>query len=404
MVIKMNYIERIAKLDTLDKFINGENQDDILLFLNKTYKDDKWSVICAVMHWFKVVKSYLDSENILKENTPDYNWGNVYLYICAVDIITKGINDLNKILTKDNKYLFCGEKDIFNDSILDDHKYFQNIRAIFGAHPTDLDSSNGNYIVATYPTPYNHTFDAFRGEAKDWDYYTLLWSKEKSDTLNQKAFGFSFKNIDLYLEKHLDYLDEFYEKILKLIKNYKKNTTKKLINKIDDPLKQLNLLLIEDKKRLGGKYGYIIRDIIKLISIEISDNENEKLYKPYRRKILSCVNKLYKAIQYPNRKNEINNIESLIENEIEDFDNMTHYYYSKLLEYENNLDMKDLLIDYFKDKLIPFNSNVKKVSELYCLIKASNYFKSQKNTNDNILLLGDIDKFQSMIIKESDKK
>lgn len=373
----MTYIEKIAKLDSLEKFINGDNQDDILLFLNKTYKDDKWSIICAVMHWFKVVRCYLNSETILKENTMDDNWGNVYLYICAVDIVAKGINDLNQILINDTKKLFGGDNDIFKDNNIDDHKYFQNIRAIFGAHPTNLDGSNGGYKVATYPTPYNPVVDTLRGEPKDWDYYTLLWSKEKSDTLNQKAFGFSFKNIDLYLEKHLDYLDEFYEKILKLIKEYKKQTTKKLINKIEDPLKQLKLLLIEDKIRVDGKYEYIIRDIIKLISIEISDKENEKLYKPYRRKLLSCVNKLYKAIQYPNRKNEIQNIELLLENDIEKFDNMTNYYYSKLMEYENNLDIKDLIIDYFKDKIIPFNSNITEINELYCLIKAVNYFKSQ---------------------------
>lgn len=159
----MAYIERIAKLDSLNKFINGEHQDDILLFLNKNYKDDKWSIICAVMHWFNVVKSYLNSDSILKDNTPDYNWGNVYLYISAVDIITKGINDLNKILTRDNKHLFSGENDIFNDDVLDDHKYFQNIRAVFGAHSTDLDSSNGEYIVATYPIPYNSTIDSLQG-------------------------------------------------------------------------------------------------------------------------------------------------------------------------------------------------------------------------------------------------
>lgn len=124
----------------------------------------------------------------------------------------------------------------------------------------------------------------------------------------------------------------------------------------------------------------MIKDIVKLISIEIYDKENEKFYAPYRRKLLSCINKLYKAIQYPNRKNEIKNIELLLENEIEEFDNMAHYYYSKLLEYENNLDIKDLIINYFKDKIIPFNSNVKKISELYCLVKASNYFK-YKNRN-----------------------
>lgn len=374
----MTYIEKITKLNSLNSFINGEHQDDILLLLNKKYKDDKWSIICAVMHWFDVVKSYLNSESILKENTPDYNWGNVYLYICAVDIVTKGINDLNKILAGDNKHLFSGENDIFKNSLLDDHKYFQNIRAIFGAHPTDLDSSNGEYIVATYPTPYNSNVDYLRGKINDWDYYTLLWSKEKSDTLNQKAFGFSFNSIDLYLEKHLNYLDVFYMKILKMIKAYKKAITQKPINKITDPLKQLDLLLIEDKKRFDGKYKYLIDDIKTLVSTKISDKENEKIYSDYRKKLLLCINKLYKAIQYPNRKNEIKNVKLLLENEIEEFDNMTPYYYSKLLEYKNNLDIKDSINNYFKDKIAPFNSNITSIEELYCLIKALNYFKIRK--------------------------
>lgn len=136
---------------------------------------------------------------------------------------------------------------------------------------------------------------------------------------------------------------------------------------------------MEDKKRFDGKYEFIIKDIKKLVSIKISDKENEKIYNFYRKKMLSSINKLYKAIQYPNRKNNIEDIEILLETEIEEFDNMTHYYYSKLLEYENNLDIKDLIIDYFKDKIIPFNSNVTSIKELYCLIKAFNYFKKKDN-------------------------
>lgn len=171
---------------SLNDFINGKYQDDILLVLDKNFNDDKWGIICAVMNWFDVVKGYINKDNILKEQTADYNWGNVYLYITAVDIISKGINNLYKIITNDNKHLFKGEKDIFNDSVVDDNHYFQNIRAIFGAHSTELDG-NGDFIVATYPTPYDKNKNIIFERENDWDYYTLLWSKEKSESLNQKG-------------------------------------------------------------------------------------------------------------------------------------------------------------------------------------------------------------------------
>mgnify|MGYP001851871528 CR=1 FL=1 len=46
---KLKYEDRIKKLNSLEKFINGQNQDDILLILDKRYGEDKWSIICSVM-------------------------------------------------------------------------------------------------------------------------------------------------------------------------------------------------------------------------------------------------------------------------------------------------------------------------------------------------------------------
>lgn len=97
---KLKYEDRIKKLNSLEEFINGENQDDILLMLDKRYGEDKWSIICSVMHWFRVVGDYLCSDNLLKNNKKDYNWGEVYLFISAVDIVVKGINDIYKIVKK----------------------------------------------------------------------------------------------------------------------------------------------------------------------------------------------------------------------------------------------------------------------------------------------------------------
>ena len=83
----MEYKERIKKLNSLNEFINGEHQDDILLILDKNFEEDKWSIICAAMHWFRTVESYLNSEHLLEDKSTDYNWGKVYLFLSAVDII-----------------------------------------------------------------------------------------------------------------------------------------------------------------------------------------------------------------------------------------------------------------------------------------------------------------------------
>ena len=40
----MKYIERKKCIKSLDDFINGELQDDILLILDKEYNKDNWSI------------------------------------------------------------------------------------------------------------------------------------------------------------------------------------------------------------------------------------------------------------------------------------------------------------------------------------------------------------------------
>lgn len=371
----MKYEERIEKLNSLSEFINGENQDDILLMLDKRYGEDKWNIICAVMHWFRVVESHLNSENLLNSESEDYNWGEVYLFISAVDIVVKGINDINKIVKNNNKSrLFFGENDIFEDEEKDDWNYFQNIRAIFGAHPTEL-KDNKEYIVATYPTPYNSRIDILQGKTKGWDYYTLLWSKEKSQDFRQESFGFKFDDVNRYLDKSISYLDVIYKEIINMIYEYKKETSQKDITKKKNPIEQLNILEKEDKERLNSRYKYIINNIKVLIETQITDKSNKKQYQKYKDKLIENISVLYNAIQYPERNNNINEIENIINCGTEYFTNLSSYYYSKLYEYWNNEDMEDLLIEHFKDRIKPFNNNISNIKELYCLVKAYNYYR-----------------------------
>lgn len=378
----MTYEERLEKLNTLDDFINGENQDDILLVLDKNYSIDVWSIICAVRHWFSVVEQYLDSDNILKNNTNDNNWGNVYLYITAVDIVTKGINDLYKVLQNDyredsKKRLFFGDKDIFQDSEKDDNRYFQNTRAIFGAHPTTLDA-NKDFIVATYPTPCNNRIKLHNEKENDWDYYTLLWSREKTDGFLQKEVGFSFKKIDNYLDKHIDYLNTFINEIMKMILEYKEKIANDPIVLPEDIIERLRILKEEDNKRLKGRYEYIIDDLVTLLGTKIDNISNSKTYMLFKERIVNRLRLLEQAVQMPNKNHGIDELKDVIYSANVKYDDYSHYYYSKLIEYDRNIGMETVLIDYYKNKLKYFNSDIHNIRELFCLVQAENYFLNRK--------------------------
>lgn len=372
----MKYEERLRKLNGLSEFINGEKQDDILLVLDKKYSDDKWNIICSAVHWFRTVESYLNSENLLKENKENYNWGEVYLFLSSVDIVIEGINDINKI-AKDNEKarLFYKSSEIFKDKEKDDWDYFKNIRAIFGAHPTKL-KDNNEFIVSTYPMPYNSLIGKLHGEIKDWDYYTLLWKKDKKKSWEQVEFGFSFKDIEKYLDKCINYLDNIYEDFLVLINEYKKELSKIKIPKIDKPIKQLNILIKEDEKRLNGRYNVSIKDVKLLLTTEITDKHNRKLYEKFKNVLINQIPYLYNALQHPEKIKNINEIENIIDSTVEYFNKNSSYYYTKLCEYWNNGDMEITLINHFRDRIKPFNDNISNIRELYCLVKAYNYFKS----------------------------
>ena len=371
----MKYDERIKKLNGLSEFINGEYQDDILLVLDKKYQDDKWNIICSAVHWFRTVEKYLNSENLLKEDKEDNNWGEVYLFITAVDIVINGINDIDKILkNNENSKLFYDCHDVFKNPEKNDWNHFKNIRAVFGAHPTNL-NGNKEYIVSTYPTPYNSIADRLSGNVKKWDYYTLLWKKEKSKSLEQLSFGFNFEEIEIYLDKCINYLDTIYKDFLDMINNYKKEISKEKIERVDSPIKQLNILLKEDKRRLNNRYEFILKDLKTLLNTKITDKANRKIYQKYRKVLLKQIPCLYNVIQHPEKFDNINEIENVLDSKVEYFTKSSSYCYTKLYEYWNNIDKEKILIKHFKNKIKPFNNNISNIKELYCLVKAYNYLK-----------------------------
>lgn len=113
-----------------------------------------------------------------------------------------------------------------------------------------------------------------------------------------------------------------------------------------------------------------------LLNIKITDKQNRKLYEKFKNVLINQIPYLYNALQNPEKVENINEVENIIDSKVEYFTKNSSYYYTKLYEYWNNEDMEMILINHFSDRIKPFNANILNIRELYCLVKAYNYFKS----------------------------
>lgn len=81
----------------------------------------------------------------------------------------------------------------------------------------------------------------------------------------------------------------------------KKELSKIKIQKIGKPIKQLNVLIKEDEKRLNGRYNVAIKDVKMLLNTKITDKQNRKLYEKFKDVLINQIPYLYNALQNPEK-------------------------------------------------------------------------------------------------------
>lgn len=86
-----------------------------------------------------------------------------------------------------------------------------------------------------------------------------------------------------------------------MINAYKKELSKIKIQKIGKPIKQLNVLIKEDEKRLNGRYNVAIKDVKMLLNTKITDKQNRKLYEKFKDVLINQIPYLYNALQNPEK-------------------------------------------------------------------------------------------------------
>lgn len=278
------------------------NQNQFLLakYSNVDSKD-LWNCICSAMDWIDVGVQYIEKFQPSGRHGLQ-NCMEIYSFVAAIDITYEAIISLFWVLQKNGDDSMRGRTPFYqnkgcfsavaNRPITDD-KFFKEIRACCGAHPTDLNT----YI----------SDDALEKQQRRYASWTYIGSNESFNitlypenvtgkTITIKVF---YSELTEYFEQRFKYLNTLIERIDELYIEFRTEKSSEPIPKPSDPLEQLSFLKAANADRLNSEYyNEIIDQLICFLNTDFVNNANANLVEKYRIKLLSGLEILYHNIQY----------------------------------------------------------------------------------------------------------
>lgn len=332
---------------TLDNSLLEEFQevihahDDFLINRYRDYKGKNlWSLICSSKDWLQVSVGGLPFIN-LKHINEDARSLNLIQLIMAFDIVVQAIEQLYRVFER--KHPLNDDHSIFRRPVTD-NVYFKQIRACFAAHPVNLDSSDGEKDGKKYFASWSTN----RGDCNSYETYLYSNSPEES------AIRFSFQLVDIY-----EYVFKRYTllaDIIKIIETEQRQFAEELrlreIKRDEDPIKQLYILLEENKIRFceGSGYHYEIESLIALYSAPRSfPNEEIAFYNHYLNSLLVVIEDIYQNLQSA-KYDELPSAQ-LLRPHSHCFNDVS-YDIGKLFEYINNPSYYSSLLDHHLKRLV----------------------------------------------------
>lgn len=360
------------------KFINDSPY--VLEAYRNVNDKNQWSCICSCMDWIDVSIEYikLNKERIEKKSHFDLE---IFAYISSIDLISEAVQQLYRVFYKRTDSPFKNDYSVFKDSQKTDDDYFSHIRAIFGAHPTNIKKNSDERNFASYP----NNLLTNKG-------FSVILYTNKLDEWGE-IFYLSFEKLEEYFEKRYGFLNKLIKKIETDKISYIKMLQSQKIEKKDCIIQQLEILKIESKKRFNlDYYNYVIDTLLELLNFEITEVSNIPIIRRYIKILTLYLNELYNDLQNISFK-EID--EDILSSEYS-------YHYTKILE--NNFISYDLIK--VKELLIEFVTiNLEmNYSEIRSLCQIGMYFLHEKNKllKSNLPTIN-IDELMSQILSTQEK-
>ena len=275
------------------------------MFLQAKYSNiagkDLWSCICSAMDWIDVGVQYIEKFQPSGRHGLQ-NCIEIYSFITAIDITYEAIISLFWVLQKNGedgargRTPFYQKKGCFsavaNTSITDD-RFFKELRACCGAHPTDLET----LISDDEAGEKQYRFASWTYIENSASFNVMLYPENATGkTITIKVF---YSELIEYFEQRFSYLHTLMERIDALYAEFKAEKANEPIPKSNDPLEQLRILKAANIQRLNNEYyNEIIDQFICFLNTDFESKANETLIENYRAKLVSEIEALYYSIQH----------------------------------------------------------------------------------------------------------
>lgn len=351
--------------------VNNDSYFTLQHYKNKCGRN-YWNLICSCMDWIDVAIDYIVNKESLSDSI-NIKCMQAYTYISAIDIVWQSIQQLHRAIISKNSVPFSGEKKIFTDNTIscDDNEYFKHIRAVFGAHPVNL-NKEGKWF-ASWPT--DHVY-------LQYDYTVILYNANVDN--EHMVFGYRVNELDEFLITRYGYLNLLIEELENQYQSYKKEKANQKIGLSNCIIEQLVILKSEAENRLNNDYYlYIITELLLLYQTNSTLEYNKKAVDKY----LNECNKLVEEILVNLQNMELIDLENGYLIDLE-HPNEIHYPLSKI--YESLREKSNELYDYYLNKISMFLKDFVTImpdmndDEVFLLIKVGlfSYWESTKKRKE----------------------
>lgn len=299
------------------------NEEYIVLHMYRENQGkNKWSIICSAMDWIEVVVDSIDLKNVSTGND-NISSVSVMTFISCIDILWEGIQQLHRVFFNTPKIPYSEENTVFRNKLFEttDNDYFKTIRACFASHPVNLN----DYFGGNEQSEQRYASWSGGGFGRG-DFSVILYSNQMS---KDNIF------MDIYFEELLAFAQQRYEYLYVIMEENDKQTEayfekwrKKEIGRVNEPLAQIEILIIESKARLDNTYYNCELEKLRILfATPITNPDNIRAVAEYRSRLQSIIDEIFTNLQ------DMNFVELVTEESLSpDCPNEYHYCYSKLCD------------------------------------------------------------------------
>lgn len=326
---------------------------------------NKWNCICSAMDWLYVgIENYCEA---LKNISPSHDYSECmafFQYISCISITWESIQQLHRVFVDDGKIPFHKERKCFvkrKYPELDDNEYFEEIRACFGEHSTNLHKRGIS----------DKRFASFSRVdiANDGTICMRVYIYSNNQDVEMETIEIPIHELHDFFVRRVLYITDIIDKVELIKLEWTQSWKSKEIEFYDDWEARLNNLMSENDLRNGSDfYKEMLILIRNFLHTEFKCKENEDKVSNYRKSVFQALDYIQENLQNMSYEHD-EKISEILDPIYRPDDGIFNYHFSKLREcvFESSRYLFDIeIITNCLNKYVTFEFNT--IREFYWLV------------------------------------